>query len=161
MTSNIGTSSTIEGGEIGIRSVKDTGSPEAKYERTKRKIMDEVKKLFKPELLNRIDETIVFHHLGENEIKQIVDLMMNRVKKEIEDRKRHMKITDEARSRLAKEGYDPAYGARPLRRAIQRMVEDPLAEEFIRGGYEEGDTVLIDIDPEDEKKLKFSKVEDK
>ena len=72
-----------------------------------------------------------------------------------------MKITDEARSRLAKEGYDPAYGARPLRRAIQRMVEDPLAEEFIRGGYEEGDTVLIDIDPEDEKKLKFSKVEDK
>lgn len=160
MTSNIGTSSTIEGGEIGIRSVKDTGSPEAKYERTKRKIMDEVKKLFKPELLNRIDETIVFHHLGENEIKQIVDLMMNRVRKEIEDRKRKMKITEEARTRLAKEGYDPAYGARPLRRAIQRMVEDPLAEEFIRGGYEEGDTVLIDIDPDDEKKLKFSKVEE-
>ncbi len=157
MTSNIGTSSTIEGGEIGIRSVKDTGSPEAKYERTKRKIMDEVKKMFKPELLNRIDETIVFHHLGENEIKQIVDLMMKRVRKEIEERKRFMEITDEARSRLAKEGYDPAYGARPLRRAIQRMVEDPLAEEFIRGAYDEGDTVLIDIDPEDEKKLKFSK----
>lgn len=157
MTSNIGTSTTIEGGEIGIRSVKDLGTPEARHERTKRKILDEVKKLFKPELLNRIDEVIVFRHLGEEEIKKIVDLMMNRVRSEIEAQKRHMEITDAARERLAKEGYDPAYGARPLRRAIQRMVEDPLAEEFIRGTYDEEETVLIDIDPKDEKKLTFTK----
>ena len=156
MTSNIGTSETIDGGEIGIRSVKESGSPEAKHERTKRKIMDEVKKLFKPELLNRIDEVIVFRHLGKEEIDRIVDLMMKRVRGEIESQGRFMEITDEARTRLGKEGYDPAYGARPLRRAIQRMVEDPLAEEVIRGTFKEGETVTIDADETDEKKLKFT-----
>ncbi len=157
MTSNIGTSAIMEGTEIGFRAVKDEGSAEVKHERTKKKIMEEVKKLFKPELINRIDELVVFHHLGENEIKQIVDLMMSRVKKEIESQGRFMEITEEARNVLAKEGYDPSYGARPLRRAIQRMVEDPLAEEFIRNVFSEGDTVVIDADPDEEKKLTFKK----
>ncbi len=157
MTSNIGTSTLSEGGEMGFRASKDEGNADVKHERVKKKIMDEVKKLFKPELINRIDELIVFRHLSEEDIKRIVDLMMNRVKKEIEAQSRFMEITDEARSRLAKEGYDPTYGARPLRRAIQRMVEDPLAEEFIRETFKEGDTVIIDVDPEDEKKLKFTK----
>lgn len=157
MTSNIGTSTIMEGSEIGFRAVKDEGNAEVKHERTKKKILDEVKKLFKPELINRIDELVVFMHLGEEEIKQIVDLMMSRVKKEIEAQGRFMEITEEARNALAKEGYDPAYGARPLRRAIQRMVEDPLAEEFIRNVFKEGDTVIIDADQEDPKKLTFKK----
>lgn len=156
LTSNIGTSGTIEGGELGIRAVKDSGTPEAKHEKTKKKILEEVKKLFKPELFNRIDEVIVFRHLGEDEINRIVDLMMKRVKGEIEEQGRFMTITDSARARLGKEGYDPAYGARPLRRAIQRMVEDPLSEHIIRGEFKEGETVEIDADANDDKKLTFT-----
>jgi ATP-dependent Clp protease ATP-binding subunit ClpC len=144
--------------EVGFRTSKDEGSPEAKYERMKKKIQDEIKKVFKPEFINRLDETIVFHHLSENEIKDIVDLMMGRVKKEIEAQDRSMEYTQKAKDLLAKEGFDPVFGARPLRRAIQRLVEDPLAEEFIRGNFKEGDKIMIDVSPEEETKLVFLKV---
>ncbi|MDQ7823744.1 MAG: ATP-dependent Clp protease ATP-binding subunit [Candidatus Eremiobacteraeota bacterium] len=159
MTSNIGTSGTMETTEMGFRTVKDEGSADVKYERMKKKILDEVKKIFKPEFINRLDEVIVFHHLSENEIKDIVDLMMGRVKKEIEAQGRFMEYSQESKELLAKEGFDPVFGARPLRRAIQRLVEDPLAEEFIRNSFKEGDTVLIDLNPEDKAKLSFGKKE--
>jgi ATP-dependent Clp protease ATP-binding subunit ClpC len=155
MTSNIGVREIGGTVDIGFRSTKDEGDEKAKYERMKKKIMDETKKLFKPEFLNRLDEFIVFTRLSEEEIRQIVDLMMHRVKLEIEAQSRYMEYTPEAKERLSKAGYDPTYGARPLRRAIQRMVEDTLAEEFIRGRFQEGDTVVIDIDPNDEEKLAF------
>ncbi len=157
MTSNIGVRDIGPTTEIGFRTVKDEGDEKAKYERMKRKILEETKKLFKPEFLNRLDEIIVFTRLSKEEIRQIVDLMMKRVIQEVEAQGRKLKYTDAAKERLAKEGYDPTYGARPLRRAIQRMVEDPLAEEFIRGTFKEGDTVIVDADPNDEKKLVFYK----
>ncbi len=157
MTSNIGTSGTIAEAEMGFRTVKDEGSVEAKYERMRKKILEEVKKVFKPEFINRLDEVIVFHHLTQKEIRDIVDLMMGRVKKEIEAQERTMEYTESAKEILAKEGFDPVYGARPLRRAIQRLVEDPLAEDFIRGTYKEGDKVNIDVSPDDETKIIFYK----
>jgi len=157
MTSNIGTHTTMMETELGFRAKKDEGDAKVKYERMKKKILDEVKKVFKPEFINRLDETIVFQHLTEQEIKDIVDLMMSRVREEIEAQEREMEYTPEAKELLAKEGFDPVYGARPLRRAIQRLVEDPLAEEFIRGNFKEGDKVMIDISPDDEEKLTFHK----
>lgn len=157
MTSNIGTSTTMMDKELGFRSVKDEGDIKVKYERMKKKILDEVKKIFKPEFINRLDEVIVFTHLTEKEIREIVDLMMSRVKHEIEATARSMEYTTEAKELLAKEGFDPVYGARPLRRAIQRLVEDPLAEEFIRGNFKEGDRVMVDLSPDDPEKLVFFK----
>jgi len=157
MTSNIGTSGTMSEVEMGFRTVKDEGSTEAKYDRMRKKILEEVKKVFKPEFLNRLDEVIVFHHLTQKEIRDIVDLMMGRVKKEIEAQERFMEYSEGSKDLLAKEGFDPVYGARPLRRAIQRLVEDPLAEDFIRGTYKEGDKVFIDVSPDDETKIIFFK----
>ena len=157
MTSNIGVREIGGVTEIGFRMVKDEGDDKTKYERMKKKILDEAKKLFKPEFLNRLDELIVFTRLSEDEIREIVGLMMKRVNEEIEAQERHMEYTPEAKERLAKSGFDPTYGARPLRRAIQRMVEDPLAEEFIRGTFKEGDTVIIDAAPDEEEKLTFYK----
>lgn len=143
MTSNIGVAGIGPETELGFRTIKDEGSKEAKYERMKKKILDETKKIFKPEFLNRLDEIVVFRPLSEEEIKQIVDLMLSRVAKEVEAQGRKLVVIEEAKVILAKEGFDPVYGARPLRRAIQRMVEDPLAEEFIRGTFAEGDTVEV------------------
>ncbi|MFP4496947.1 MAG: ATP-dependent Clp protease ATP-binding subunit [Vulcanimicrobiota bacterium] len=157
MTSNIGVRDIGPSTDIGFRTVKDEGSEEVKYQRMKKKILDATKKLFKPEFVNRLDELIVFTKLDEKEILDIVDLMMSRVNEEVEAQERHMEYTQDVKERLAKVGYDPTYGARPLRRAIQRMVEDPLAEEFIRGVFKEGDTVFMDIDPDDEEKLIFYK----
>jgi ATP-dependent Clp protease ATP-binding subunit ClpC len=155
MTSNIGTSTTMGDKELGFRATKDEGDEKVKYERMKKKILDEVKKIFKPEFINRLDEVIVFQHLSESEIRDIVDLMMSRVKHEISSQSRSMEYSVETKELLAKEGFDPVYGARPLRRAIQRLVEDPLAEEFIRGNFKEGDHVMIDISPDDPTKLVF------
>ena len=144
MTSNIGVAGLAPDTEMGFRKQKDEGSSDAKYERMKTKIMEEVKKVFKPEFLNRLDESVVFHALSEQEVKQIVDLMLSRVAKEVEAQDRKMIATEAAKELLAKEGFDPQFGARPLRRAIQRRVEDPLAEDFIRNRFKEHDTVIID-----------------
>jgi ATP-dependent Clp protease ATP-binding subunit ClpC len=159
MTSNIGVRDIGPVTDIGFRaaSSKDEGTDEVKYERMKKKILEETKKMFKPEFLNRIDELIVFTKLSKKEIRDIVDLMMKRVRDEVEAQSRHIEYSEDAKEVLAKDGFDPTYGARPLRRAIQRMVEDPLAEEFIRGIYKEGDTIMVDADPDTEEKLMFFK----
>lgn len=146
MTSNIGIRDIGPVTEIGFRTLKEEGSSEAKYEKMKNKILEEVKKLFKPEFINRLDETIVFHHLNLEELKQIVDLMMNRVREEVKGAERDIELSDAARDLLAKEGFDAVYGARPLRRAIQRLIEDPLAEEFIKDTYPRGSTILVDAE---------------
>jgi ATP-dependent Clp protease ATP-binding subunit ClpC len=161
MTSNIGVRDIGPTTDIGFRSTKDEGTEEVQYERMKKKVIDETKKLFKPEFLNRLDELIVFSKLSKAEILEIVDLMMKRVKEEVEAQGRHIEYNDAAKERLGKDGFDPTYGARPLRRAIQRMVEDPLAEEFIRNTFKEGETVMVDADPDDEDKLVFYKKGDK
>jgi len=158
MTSNIGVRDIGPVSEIGFRTAKEEGSSEAKYEKMKNKILDEMKKLFKPEFINRLDETIVFHHLSMEELKQIVDLMMKRVREEAIGAERDIELTEAARDLLAKEGFDPVYGARPLRRAIQRLIEDPLAEEFIKDTYPKGSTVIVDVENE---KIVFKKKDDK
>lgn len=146
MTSNIGTGGIGKEIEIGFRTSKDEGTAEVKHERIKRKVLDEVKKVFKPEFLNRLDEVVVFHQLSEKEINEIVNLMLARVREEVKAQERDMEVTPKACGLLAKEGFDPVYGARPLRRAIQRMVEDPLAEELLRDKFKKGSTIIIDAE---------------
>ena len=144
MTSNIGLSQLSTGKDIGFRQNKSEDVPkEKKYEQMKKKVLEEVKKVFKPEFINRLDETIVFQTLEMDEMKQIVHLMINRTMREVEGQGYKMITTDEAKEKIAEEGFDPQYGARPLRRAIQKMIEDPLAEEFIRNNPEPGSVINI------------------
>ena len=110
--------------------------------------MAEVKKTFRPEFLNRLDEIIVFHELTEEQLRQIVDLMVKDLQKRLAERKLLVEITDKAKSWLAKEGFDPLYGARPLRRAIERYVENPLSTKLLQGEFKEGDTVMVDLGDE-------------
>ena len=106
--------------------------------------MDAVKKTFRPEFLNRIDEIIVFHELTEEQLRNIVDLMVKDLQKRLADRKLEVELTEAAKLWLAKEGFDPLYGARPLRRAIERYVENPLSTKLLRGEFSPGDTIIVD-----------------
>jgi ATP-dependent Clp protease ATP-binding subunit ClpC len=146
MTSNVGSAGMQKSADIGFRAVKDEGSATVRYERMKNKILEEVKHLFRPEFLNRIDEVVVFHSLDLPQIKEIVGLELAKVVKELENQHMTLEATDAARELLAKEGWDPAMGARPLRRAIQRFVEDPLSEELLRGTFKVGDHILFDAE---------------
>jgi ATP-dependent Clp protease ATP-binding subunit ClpB len=114
-------------------------------ERTQRQVMDGLREHFKPEFLNRIDEVIFFHALGREHMKQIIDIQLAGLIKRLEERKIHVELTDAAKEQLVREGYDPAYGARPLKRTIQRRVLDPLALRVLEGDFVEGDTVVVDI----------------
>ncbi|MDQ2816993.1 MAG: ATP-dependent Clp protease ATP-binding subunit [Candidatus Eremiobacteraeota bacterium] len=155
MTSNIGTLGMQRSAEIGFRPVKEEGSPTVRYERMKNKILEEIKHIFRPEFLNRIDEVVVFHALEMEEIKLIVGLELAKVIKELENQHMRLESTDGARELLAKEGWDPTMGARPLRRAIQRFVEDPLSEELLRGNFKVGDHILFEAE---DGKIVFRKV---
>jgi ATP-dependent Clp protease ATP-binding subunit ClpC len=110
----------------------------------KEKVMGEVRKTFRPEFLNRLDDIIVFHELTAEQLRQIVDLMIKDLQQRLAERKLKIEITEEAKSWLSKAGYDPIYGARPLRRAIERYVENPLSTRVLGGEFKEGDTILID-----------------
>jgi ATP-dependent Clp protease ATP-binding subunit ClpC len=140
MTSNVGAQTIRKGGALGF-----TASREADYVDMKDRVMDELKKQFRPEFLNRLDDIIVFHPLAEEHIREIVDLMSEDLKKRLRENEIHFLLTDEAKSFLAKEGYDPAYGARPLKRAIQRHIEDQLSEALLAGKIKKGDEVTIDV----------------
>jgi ATP-dependent Clp protease ATP-binding subunit ClpC len=109
----------------------------------KNRVMGELKKVFRPELLNRIDEIIVFHKLTREEITTIVDLQMRRVREQMAQHEVSIELTDEAKDLLVEQGYDPAMGARPLRRAIQRVIEDPLADFVLGRSLEPGSTILV------------------
>ena len=121
---------------------------EKRYDEIKEQIMNELKKRFRPEFLNRIDEIIIFHPLSEEEIKKIVDLLIAKLNKRLEERGIKIVLTEEAKSALAKRGYVPEFGARPLRRTIQRDIETPLSVKILEGTVKEGDTVKIDYDKE-------------
>jgi ATP-dependent Clp protease ATP-binding subunit ClpC len=126
----------------------------------KNRIMGDLKKVFRPEFLNRIDEVIVFHKLTREEIKEIVDLMIGRVRAQVAEHELQLDLTEEARELLAEKGWDPSMGARPLRRAIQRFIEDPLADEVLRAGdVVPGTTVVVDRDgagEDEERPLKLT-----
>jgi len=114
----------------------------------KNRIMSDLKKVFRPEFLNRIDEVIVFHKLAKEEVKEIIDLMINRVRVQVAEHELQLELTNEAKDLLVDKGWDPSMGARPLRRAIQRYIEDPLADEVLRQGeMTSGSTVMVDRDP--------------
>jgi ATP-dependent Clp protease ATP-binding subunit ClpC len=146
MTSNAGVELIKKEGQIGFTSQKETSQAQKKsYEAMKSKVMAEVQKLFRPEFLNRLDEIIVFHELSEEQLRNIVDLMAKELQERLSEHKLDIELTDKAKSWLAKEGYDPVYGARPLRRVIERYVENPLSSKLLRKELKEGDTIRVDL----------------
>jgi ATP-dependent Clp protease ATP-binding subunit ClpC len=148
MTSNIGAAEIARNTPLGFAvSDDETGLT---YEDMKNRIMGELKKVFRPEFLNRIDDVIVFHKLQRDEIKQIVELLLLRIRQTMADRELVLDLTDGAKDLLVEKGWDPSMGARPLRRAIQRYVEDPLADFVLRSELPAGSTVVVDQDPEGE-----------
>jgi ATP-dependent Clp protease ATP-binding subunit ClpC len=140
MTSNIGASQISKNVGLGFAMGDDTG---LSYEDMKNRVMGELKKVFRPELLNRIDEIIVFHKLSKEEITTIVDLQMKRVREQMATHEVSIELTDQAKELLVEQGYDPAMGARPLRRAIQRVIEDPLADFVLGRTLDPGSTILV------------------
>jgi ATPases with chaperone activity, ATP-binding subunit len=143
MTSNVGTEHIRRASRIGF-SGYSSGS-ELDNEDIRKKVDDALKQLFRPEFLNRIDATIIFHALTNDEIRQITRLMLKRVQDQLREHNLTLEITDEACDLLAKRGYDPAYGARPLRRIITNLIEDPLSEGVLEGRFRSGDRVLVDV----------------
>ena len=143
MTSNVGASMITTQGKLGFSTAED--EKKDKYEKLKDTVNEELKKAFRPEFLNRIDDIIVFAHLSKEEIREIVDLMMKDLFKRLSERELTMEVTDEVKDFLAKDGYSEAYGARPLRRLIQRKIEDELAEEILTNAYEAGDTIVLKL----------------
>ena len=154
MTSNLDTQD-LKRKSIGFGS----DSEEASYEKIKEKVTEALKKQFRPEFLNRIDEVIVFHELTLDEVKAIVDLMAVRISEQLKSQAVELVLSDGAKSLLATKRYDPALGARPLRRAIQRMLEDPLSEKMLFGEFPAGTTVFADVDTEDPEVIGFTTVE--
>jgi ATP-dependent Clp protease ATP-binding subunit ClpC len=148
MTSNIGAAEIARNTPLGFAvSDDETGIT---YEDMKNRIMGELKKVFRPEFLNRIDDVIVFHKLGKDEIKQIVELLLLRIRESMAERELQLELTDPAKEMLVEKGWDPAMGARPLRRAIQRYIEDPLADFVLREKVDPGATVVVNPAGEDE-----------
>ena len=145
MTSNIGASEIAKNTSIGFTVADETGMS---YDDMKNRIMSDLKKVFRPEFLNRIDEVIVFHKLAKDEVKEIIELMIARVRIQVAEHELQLELTEEAKDLLVEKGWDPSMGARPLRRAIQRYIEDPLADEVLRQGpMTPGSTVMVARDP--------------
>jgi ATP-dependent Clp protease ATP-binding subunit ClpC len=158
MTSNIGSGSISKNQGFGFSVGEEAG---LSYDEMKSRVMGELKKVFRPELLNRIDEVIVFPKLTKEEILQIVDILMKRLREQMAQHEVTIELTDEAKELLVDKGYDPAMGARPLRRAIQRYIEDPLADYVLGREIEPGSTILVarqhdeDGEPTDEVDITF------
>jgi ATP-dependent Clp protease ATP-binding subunit ClpC len=160
MTSNIGAQEIARNTPLGFAvSDDETG---ISYDEMKNRIMSELKKVFRPEFLNRIDDVVVFHKLQREEIKQIVELLLLRIRHSMAQRELQLELTDEAKDMLVEKGWDPAMGARPLRRAIQRFIEDPLADFVLRSQLPPGSTVVVDPAPEgDEREVRLTIVKPK
>lgn len=154
MTSNVGASMISTGSKLGFSVASDEAKD--KYEHLKDTVSEEMKKSFKPEFLNRIDETIVFAHLSKPEIRQIVDLLFKDLFKRLEAQDLLIEVSDEVKDYLAEDGYSEAYGARPLKRLIQKKVEDGLAEEILGGHFKAGKKILLTLE---DKKIKFDTVD--
>ena len=151
MTSNLGSDLISRDTRLGFSAKLNDGKTfEQNYDRMQEKVMEEVKKFFRPEFLNRIDASVVFHALEQEHILKIVDMMLDQVQKEVKDQEMTMVVTEAAKQKLAEDGYDPHLGARPLRRLIQSKIEDKLSEEILSGKYVIGDRIILDVDDEGE-----------
>ncbi|MFC1953598.1 ATP-dependent Clp protease ATP-binding subunit [Chloroflexota bacterium] len=146
MTSNTGIELIKRQSSFGFAPQKgDEKTRQQSYEDMQEKVMNEVKKTFRPEFLNRLDDILVFHELNEDQLRSIVDLMAQDLQERLAEHKLTLEMTDAAKSWLAKTGYDPLYGARPLRRAVERYVENPLSNKLLRGEFNSGDNILVDL----------------
>ncbi|WP_461613829.1 ATP-dependent Clp protease ATP-binding subunit [Clostridium sp. Marseille-QA1073] len=152
MTSNAGASTIRKQKTIGFSQGANEANNE--HEKMKENIMEELKRSFRPEFLNRIDDIIVFHSLAEEDLLEIVGLMLNSVSERLKEKEINIEFDEEAKKYLAKEGFDPTYGARPLRRAITKTVEDKLSEEILKGNVKQGDSLIVTVE---ENELKFNK----
>jgi ATP-dependent Clp protease ATP-binding subunit ClpC len=144
MTSNVGADMIKRQSSLGFGRVEDEKTEERAYEDMREKLMNQLKRVFRPEFLNRVDATIVFRALSKDEITDIVDLELAKVQERLKDHQISLKVTDAAKTLLADEGYDPDYGARPLRRVIQYRVEDTLSDELLAEKFGDGDTIVVD-----------------
>jgi ATP-dependent Clp protease ATP-binding subunit ClpC len=143
MTSNVGARLISKGKSLGFLLQEDAAKD---YSSMKDTVMEEVKKAFNPEFLNRLDDIIVFHPLTREESRKILDLMLARVSKKISSQGLSVNLTDEAKNFLVEKGFDPHYGARPLQRSIQRLLEDPLAEDILSKKVSSGTSIYVDVD---------------
>lgn len=152
MTSNVGANTIKKQKTLGFTA--QANEEKAEYEKMKENITDELKKTFRPEFLNRIDEVIVFHALNEEHIKEIVGIMIKDLEKRLEKLNINISVTDKAKDYIAKKGFDPTFGARPLERAIKKLIEDQLSEEILKGNVSKDDNIAVDCD---NNKLVFNK----
>ena len=152
MTSNIG-SKVIEKGGSGLGFEYSDNEAESRYNRIRDKVNEDLKQFFRPEFLNRLDEIIVFRQLTRNEVKQIADIMLREISMRLMEKGITLKVTERFKDHLVKEGYDPSYGARPLRRAIMHLLEDSLAEAMLSGQVNDGDTTVVDVDDDGQVKV--------
>ena len=139
MTSNIGTADIKRSDGLGFTKV----DPDVTYDKMKERLLDEVKKLFNPEFLNRIDEIVVFRQLTKEDMKKIVDILIAELEQRLDDKKMVLELDESGKELLVEEGFDPQYGARPIRRTIRRLIEDPLAEEILKGNIKEGKHIKL------------------
>jgi ATP-dependent Clp protease ATP-binding subunit ClpC len=142
MTSNVGSDTIRKQSTLGFSPITD----ESSYEKMRDKILDEAKKTFRPEFLNRLDDIIVFRALTKPDLIEILGLEITKVMQRLKARNIVLQLDDKAKDHLVSKGYDPLYGARPMRRAVERSLEDPLAEEILRGSFHEGEPVLVTAD---------------
>jgi ATP-dependent Clp protease ATP-binding subunit ClpC len=152
MTSNIG-SKVIEKGGGGFGFEYSDNQAESRYNRIRDKVNEDLKQYFRPEFLNRLDEIIVFRQLTKDEVKQIADIMLREISMRLLEQGITLEVTERFKDRLVQEGYDPSYGARPLRRAIMRLLEDSLAEAMLSGQITDGDTAVVDVDDDGQVKV--------
>jgi ATP-dependent Clp protease ATP-binding subunit ClpB len=131
---------------LGSQYIQDLGEKDRKE--MERRVTAALREAFKPEFLNRIDETVVFNSLGRDQIKEIVEIQLRRLERMLAERKMNLEVTDRAKDLLAEKGYDPVYGARPLKRTIQRLIQDPLALKILGGEFREGEKIRVDVDGE-------------
>jgi ATP-dependent Clp protease ATP-binding subunit ClpC len=147
MTSNVGAEMIKRQTQLGFTARRDEEqSAEAAYQAMREKLLEQLRKIFRPEFLNRVDGVIVFRSLSKDEITQIVDLELGKVQERLKEHALTLEATPEAKQKLADEGYDPEFGARPLRRVIQNRVEDALSDALLAGKFRQGDTVIVDVD---------------
>jgi ATP-dependent Clp protease ATP-binding subunit ClpA len=151
MTSNVGSGIIHESGPIGF----SVNAKSGKHEDVRKRLLDALRQTFRPEFLNRVDDIIVFNPLSHEHLSEIIEIQLGRVRSMLAQRGIHLELTQAAKDVVMADGYDPNYGARPLKRSIQRLIQDPLALELLEGKYLAGDTITVDADAD--KRLTFSK----